>query len=300
LLHTTTKTFSKYVFLQRLDEVSGVHFDTQCSICVFDGLLPEPYNKQLSKLLFILAHWHALAKLRLHTDSSLELLESTTELLGKAFRIFEEQTCPAFETYELKRETEARQRQQAKKSSTGPANPAAARSNAARETPTALPASSSQPSISNPAAARGFNWPNTVSVVHTAAATSSSSSSFGSAAPCIPLPSSSLVTQYPAPPSPDPSTSAEVSKKGKGKAATGGAIGRRKKAFNRCTYKNHSLGDYVKTIRMYGTTDSYSTEGVGLSLSHHGAARIHGIEHPDRVRAQKPQISVHSNKSEAV
>lgn len=28
------------------------------------------------------------------------------------------------------------------------------------------------------------------------------------------------------------------------------------------TYKVHSLGDYVETIKTYGTTDSYSTEPV--------------------------------------
>jgi hypothetical protein len=37
---------------------------------------------------------------------------------------------------------------------------------------------------------------------------------------------------------------------------------RRKKSLNLKTYKNHSLGDYVRTIRRYGTTDSYSTEPV--------------------------------------
>ena len=34
------------------------------------------------------------------------------------------------------------------------------------------------------------------------------------------------------------------------------------KTLNLNTYKFHSLGDYVATIRKYGTTDSYSTEPV--------------------------------------
>lgn len=38
--------------------------------------------------------------------------------------------------------------------------------------------------------------------------------------------------------------------------------GRRKKTLNLNTYKAHALGDYVETIRRYGTTDSYSTEPV--------------------------------------
>lgn len=37
---------------------------------------------------------------------------------------------------------------------------------------------------------------------------------------------------------------------------------RRQKTWNLDTYKIHALGDYVETIRLYGTTDSYSTELV--------------------------------------
>ena len=38
--------------------------------------------------------------------------------------------------------------------------------------------------------------------------------------------------------------------------------GRKKKKFNFSTIKAHSLGDYVSHIRMFGTTDSYSTQIV--------------------------------------
>lgn len=37
---------------------------------------------------------------------------------------------------------------------------------------------------------------------------------------------------------------------------------RRRKTMNLDTYKVHALGDYVETIRTYGTCDSYSTERV--------------------------------------
>ena len=37
---------------------------------------------------------------------------------------------------------------------------------------------------------------------------------------------------------------------------------RKPRYFNLNTYKMHALGDYVDTIKMYGTTDSYSTEPV--------------------------------------
>lgn len=51
----------------------------------------------------------------MHTDSTLELLDSVTIRLGKQFRHFTNKICPQFETKELKRETEARQRRQRKK-----------------------------------------------------------------------------------------------------------------------------------------------------------------------------------------
>jgi len=38
------------------------------------------------------------------------------------------------------------------------------------------------------------------------------------------------------------------------------------KLLNLNTYKVHALGDYVSTIRRYGTTDSYTTETVCFSL----------------------------------
>lgn len=40
----------------------------------------------------------------------------------------------------------------------------------------------------------------------------------------------------------------------------------RKKEFNLKTYKHHALGDYVATIRLFGTTDSYSTQVVCVLL----------------------------------
>jgi hypothetical protein len=42
--------------------------------------------------------------------------------------------------------------------------------------------------------------------------------------------------------------------------------GRRKCHLNLDTYKMHSLGDYVRSIQEYGTTDSYSTQIVSLII----------------------------------
>lgn len=40
------------------------------------------------------------------------------------------------------------------------------------------------------------------------------------------------------------------------------AGGKKPKTFNLFTYKFHALGDYVSSIRWFGTTDSYSTQTV--------------------------------------
>ena len=95
----------------------------QCSIPVFDGLLPEPHNTDIIQLLFVCAHWHGLAKLRMHTDYTLKVFEETTVSLGVRFRAFVRKTCPHFDTRELQRETDARKRREMKKTdATAPAS----------------------------------------------------------------------------------------------------------------------------------------------------------------------------------
>src|SRR5271156_1730709 len=86
----------------------------QCAIPIFDGLLPEPHNTYILKVLFDLAHWHGLTKLRMHTDSTLALLSQVTTTLGNTLRTFQEQTCTAFPTWELQREQIAQIQRQEK------------------------------------------------------------------------------------------------------------------------------------------------------------------------------------------
>lgn len=76
-------------------------------------------------MLFVLAEWHALAKLRVHTESTLLAFESCTALLGKHIRKFAKTTCEAWATHELPREVSARIRRQAANTATGkaPARP---------------------------------------------------------------------------------------------------------------------------------------------------------------------------------
>ena len=63
-------------------------------------------------LLYRTAEWHAFAKLRLHTESTLQHLEQLTTELGRLTRKFRDTTQSAFATFELPKETEARKRRQ--------------------------------------------------------------------------------------------------------------------------------------------------------------------------------------------
>jgi hypothetical protein len=95
------------------------HAITQCIIPVFDGLLPEPHNQKILELLFVMAHWHGLAKLRLHTDPTLDIMDSVTVSLGTKLRHFAKVICPAYNTRELQREADARNRRQVAKTQKG-------------------------------------------------------------------------------------------------------------------------------------------------------------------------------------
>jgi hypothetical protein len=137
-----------------------------------EGLLPEPYNGQLLTLLYRLAEWHALSKLRMHTDQTLKYLGKATTIIGQELRSFRDWTQAGFVCKELPRETAARSRRREKK---------VAKTDS-----------------------RAVN----------------------------------------------PKKSLPVGLKPKGKI------------FNLGVYKLHALGDYVENIRLFGTTDSYSTQIV--------------------------------------
>lgn len=108
----------------------------------------------------------------MHTDQTLVILDTETVRLGKELRAFSNITCAAFETRELRRETDARKRRLSK----------------------------------NPTAG---------------------------------------------------------SKKSAGSEGAGSTL----KKFNLQTPKNHFIGDYADTIRLFGTTDSISTEPVRFGVS---------------------------------
>ncbi|KAF9455659.1 hypothetical protein BDZ94DRAFT_1139764, partial [Collybia nuda] len=149
----------------------------QDAIPAMDGLLPEPHNTMVITVLYCLAEWHALAKLHMHTESTLQLLEKSTTILGKELRRFRDGSFKSFNCQELPKETAACQHQQKKAK--------------AKET--------------------GKNTSLTENLQ------SKEALSFS-----------------------------------------------KKKSLNLFTYKFHALGDYVQTIRLFGTTDSYSTQIVGI------------------------------------
>jgi hypothetical protein len=121
----------------------------------------------VQSLLYQFAQWHALAKLRIHSESTLVFLEETFKKLSRKLRKFRVDICAAFNTVELPKEKAARQRKSAQRS----------------ETHNAPPESS----------------------------------------------------------------------------------GAKVKKFNLNTYKFHAMGDYVRTIRFFGTTDSFTTQIVRIS-----------------------------------
>ncbi|KAG2744580.1 hypothetical protein P692DRAFT_201841470 [Suillus brevipes Sb2] len=87
----------------------------QCSIPVFDGLLPnDDHNKIVINLLLTMSHWHGLAKLRMHSDLTLSILDQLTTDLGTQFHLFNDRVCPSYLTQELYREVGAQSRRQTK------------------------------------------------------------------------------------------------------------------------------------------------------------------------------------------
>ncbi|KAJ6548055.1 hypothetical protein B0H10DRAFT_2445882 [Mycena sp. CBHHK59/15] len=96
------------------EEIGGVELSEHIT-----GLLPEPYNTEVLDLLFALAEWHTLAKLKMHTDTSIGLLRLATKEIGRLLRRFKRVTCPNFATKELPSAEAARGRRQARKAAKG-------------------------------------------------------------------------------------------------------------------------------------------------------------------------------------
>ncbi|KAG2133212.1 uncharacterized protein EDB93DRAFT_1254984 [Suillus bovinus] len=57
----------------------------QCAIPVFEGLFPPSHDAAIQSLLYSFAQWHTLAKLRVHSDSTLVFLDETFKKLCGSF-----------------------------------------------------------------------------------------------------------------------------------------------------------------------------------------------------------------------
>ncbi|PPQ81433.1 hypothetical protein CVT24_001917 [Panaeolus cyanescens] len=82
----------------------------QCILPVIENLLPQRHNKIVMDMLFIMSTWHGLAKLRLHTESTLVALQENTRRLGAILREFVKVVCSAYTTKDLPSEEAARAR----------------------------------------------------------------------------------------------------------------------------------------------------------------------------------------------
>ena len=86
----------------------------QCILPCLDGLLASAdprLNELILDLFWELSCWHALAKLRLHTETTLSILERFTETFGAATRRFAA-ACDDIDTRELPNEEAARGRRE--------------------------------------------------------------------------------------------------------------------------------------------------------------------------------------------
>lgn len=81
----------------------------------FEGLLPKPHDDTVLDLLFSLAMWHGLAKLRMHTDDTLTLFEDATTTLGTVLRYFKRTTCEAYYTREIDTKSLGKKKKKGKK-----------------------------------------------------------------------------------------------------------------------------------------------------------------------------------------
>ncbi|EUC58746.1 hypothetical protein RSOL_274000 [Rhizoctonia solani AG-3 Rhs1AP] len=86
----------------------------QCCIPVFEGLLPDNISKRVLDLLFVMAHWHSLGKLRLHSDRTIAIFRDATKELCAELRAFARYTS-GYNHLETRKEKEARQRRESQR-----------------------------------------------------------------------------------------------------------------------------------------------------------------------------------------
>lgn len=195
-------------------------------------------------LLFIFAEWHALAKLRLHTETTLSWLEQSTTELGQALRRFATYTCMFFSTRELPKEQAAAGRRRSKKTAAEVTTVAAAVpeiSGTSVGDEAWEDEEQGTPVNPSPSRRRGRGAPGRGSDRGNRVRARGAGRGRGLGRG---------------------STSISATEPTTGSGAAPPPVTPKQKLFNLLTYKLHSLGDYVRAIRWFGTTDSYSTQPV--------------------------------------
>jgi hypothetical protein len=81
---------------------------------VFEGLFPRDHDAIVQSLLYQFAQWHALAKLRIHSETTLSLLDTTFKRLSHQLHNFRNFTCTTFTIVELPKEKTAHERKAAR------------------------------------------------------------------------------------------------------------------------------------------------------------------------------------------
>jgi len=223
----------------------------QCCIPCFEGLLPSPHNETILHLLYILNYWHSLAKLRMHTDTTIRIFRQTTTLLGDALRYFTNETCKAFKTFETDKEYQARTRATARRIAKESAPSASSAS--APEPPSApAPGPSSAP-VPGPSSVP-VPGPSSAPVPGLSSAPAGEPSS--ASAPASTLSQAGPGTSSAAVPPVQAGLSSTST------APQSGRAGKRPKFFNITTPKMHFFPDYAEQIEALGTTDNLSTQLV--------------------------------------
>jgi hypothetical protein len=270
---------------------------------VFEGLLPNStHSETILALIAICAEWHALAKLRIQTDETLGLLQNATVKIGDDFRAFVAGVCEEIKTVESDSELQIRQKNEKKKKGaktestasmgfglkdeqgrggeTDGSEGVSKDVGVKRATQKAKAATHADagPWPKGRGKAKGIGQPRKERGKATKAKAKvprenrndplghpdfvqgSSGSGLG--------PSGEEATMDdPVSDDGDDEEEGRNTAAAKEGAAKEGASGKRPVKLSNGKPKFHFLGDYVRTIRMLGTTDNYTTEGVRCSCS---------------------------------
>ncbi|KAI1782126.1 hypothetical protein LXA43DRAFT_852693, partial [Ganoderma leucocontextum] len=105
---STIRRFSANVSEQGKLAARDYEARLKCFILPFEALLPRSDNKIVLDMVFDLAKWHALAKLRANPEPTIRALSETGTDVGKDLRLFSNKTCKNWVTLELPKESAAR------------------------------------------------------------------------------------------------------------------------------------------------------------------------------------------------